>query len=218
MVSETDRASVDPIDNEDENPAMTWNEVSKKSSMDGVDQDDPDADENDEQAEEVKDDGVDQAQPLYDDADRCERGEDCPLHPYNICIDHVCKHKTIFPIYPREFLGIIILPILLALANVGGIGGGGVIIPITMACFEFTTKEAIAISGFTILAGAVARFTMDINKKHPEKDATIVDYGIIIVMMPLVLAGSFIGVLVNLSFPGIILSAVLTLILIGLTY
>ena len=110
------------------------------------------------------------------------------------------------------------MPILLALANVGGIGGGGVIIPITMACFEFTTKEAIAISGFTILAGAIARFTMDINKKHPEKDATIVDYGIIIVMMPLVLAGSFIGVLVNLSFPGIILSAVLTVILIGLTY
>lgn len=47
MTSETDRASVDPIDNEDENPAMTWNEVSKKSSMDGDDQDDPDAEEND---------------------------------------------------------------------------------------------------------------------------------------------------------------------------
>ena len=58
---------------------------------------------------------------------------------------------------------------------------------------------------------------MDINKKHPEKDAVIVDYGIIIVMMPLVLAGSFIGVLVNLSLPGIILSAMLTLILIALT-
>ena len=109
------------------------------------------------------------------------------------------------------------LPILLALANVGGIGGGGLIIPITMALFQFTTKEAIAISGFTILAGSVARFIMTINDRHPEKDAIIIDYGIVIVMMPLVLVGSYIGVIINIMCPGIILSFMLTLILVALT-
>ena len=58
---------------------------------------------------------------------------------------------------------------------------------------------------------------MTINQVHPDKDATVIDYGIVIVMMPLVLVGSFIGVLVNLTLPGIILSAMLTIILIGLT-
>ena len=106
---------------------------------------------------------------------------------------------------------------MLALANVGGVGGGGLVIPIIMALFMFTTKEAIAISGFTILCGSVARFIMTINQVHPDKDATVIDYGIVIVMMPLVLCGSFIGVLVNLTLPGIILSAMLTIILIGLT-
>ena len=90
-------------------------------------------------------------------------------------------------------------------------------IPIIMALFMFTTKEAIAISGFTILCGAVARFIMTVNQKHPEKDATVIDYGIVIVMMPLVLVGSFVGVLVNLTLPGLVLSLMLTIILVALT-
>jgi len=52
---------------------------------------------------------------------------------------------------------------LLALANVGGVGGGGLIIPIMMAFFDFTTKEAIAISGFTIFTGSFARFIYSYN-------------------------------------------------------
>jgi uncharacterized membrane protein YfcA len=57
-----------------------------------------------------------------------------------------------------EFIGLLVLPPLLAFANVGGVGGGGLIIPITMALYQFPTKEAIAISGFTIFGGAVMRF------------------------------------------------------------
>jgi hypothetical protein len=38
-----------------------------------------------------------------------------------------------------EMIGIMILPILLGLANNGGIGGGGLIIPISIAMFGFTT-------------------------------------------------------------------------------
>lgn len=106
---------------------------------------------------------------------------------------------------------------LIALANVGGVGGGGLIIPIIMALFSFHTKEAIAISGFTIFTGSVARFIYSYNQRHPEKDATMIDYGIVIVMMPLVLVGSFVGVLVNIMLPPILLSLFLTVILLLLT-
>jgi len=37
--------------------------------------------------------------------------------------------------YLSEFIGLVVLPPLLAFANVGGVGGGGLIIPITMALF-----------------------------------------------------------------------------------
>ena len=111
----------------------------------------------------------------------------------------------------------ILLTVLLALASVGGVGGGGLIIPVMMTFFSFSTKEAIAISGFTIFSGSVARFIYCYNQRHPNKDATIIDYGIVIVMMPLVLVGSFIGVLVNIMLPPILLSIFLTLILLFLT-
>jgi uncharacterized membrane protein YfcA len=58
----------------------------------------------------------------------------------------------------EEFIGIIILTIVLALSNMGGIGGGGVVVPFTMSFFTFSTKEAIAISGFCIFCSAVVRY------------------------------------------------------------
>ena len=147
----------------------------------------------------------------------CAEDSDCPDHPFFICKAKACVHKGIFPIYGSEFAGIIVLTVLIALANVGGVGGGGLIIPIIMALFSFHTKEAIAISGFTIFTGSVARFIYSYNQRHPEKDATMIDYGIVIVMMPLVLVGSFVGVLVNIMLPPILLSLFLTVILLLLT-
>ena len=45
----------------------------------------------------------------------------------------------------------------------------------------------------------------------------MIDYGIVIVMMPLVLVGSFVGVLLNIILPPVILSSILTVILMLLT-
>jgi uncharacterized membrane protein YfcA len=117
-----------------------------------------------------------------------------------------------------EIYGIFVLTALTVLANVGGIGGGGIIIPITIAMFGFSTKEAIALSGTLIYSGSLARFAMQINEKHPQKDSTLIDYNIVILMLPLVLMGSFLGVLVNIMTPNIILSSFLTFILIVLAF
>lgn len=135
-----------------------------------------------------------------------------------VCKEGVCVHKSIFPIYQAEFAGFLILPTLVGLANVAGIGGGGITVPIVMICWGFSTKESVAISGATIFVGSVVRFFYSLDRKHPEKKATSIDYGIVIVMLPLVLVGAFTGVLVNIILPPIILSTVLTLLLIYLTY
>lgn len=110
------------------------------------------------------------------------------------------------------------MPALVGLANVAGIGGGGITVPIVMICWGFSTKESVAISGATIFVGSVVRFFYSIDRKHPEKKATSIDYGIVIVMLPLVLVGSFTGVLVNIILPPLILSSILTLLLIYLTW
>jgi hypothetical protein len=45
----------------------------------------------------------------------------------------------VLPLLGIEVAAIVLLPILLGLANNGGIGGGGLIIPVAIAMFGFTT-------------------------------------------------------------------------------
>lgn len=97
----------------------------------------------------------------------CSVTDDCPLAPYNICVNGQCEHKEVFPIYPKEWVGTLILSCFTVLSNVGGIGGGGVIIPITMAMFGFSTKEAIANTRLLILSTSFTRFVLQFNLKHP---------------------------------------------------
>jgi len=126
-------------------------------------------------------------------------------------------HKDVFPIHYIEFIGTIVLPVLVGMANVGGIGGGGLVIPFLMTFWGFTTKEAIAISNMTIAVGAIVRFFMSLKQTHPDKPATNIDYGIVIVMMPLVLVGTIIGILANTVLSSLTLAIILTLLLLFLT-
>lgn len=112
-----------------------------------------------------------------------------------------------------EFFGSIILGVMIALSNAGGIGGGGIIVPIMIVFFSFSTKESIALSGFCIFCASLMRFIINYNQKHPHKDAKVVDYGIIMVMFPTMLLGSLIGVQINILLPNIILLTFLTVIL-----
>jgi hypothetical protein len=46
---------------------------------------------------------------------------------------------------------------------------------------------------------------MTINKKHPDKDAVVIDYSVAITMLPTVLFGSFVGNYILIMFPALII-------------
>ena len=118
-----------------------------------------------------------------------------------------------------EVLAIFILPGLLGLANNGGVGGGGLIIPICIAFFGFTTIQAIAISNSTIFFGSAVRFFgFSIRQKHPRTGTTIVDYDLASVMIPLVLFGSFAGTLITSALPDALLTIIIGILMVYLTY
>lgn len=111
----------------------------------------------------------------------------------------------------------IVFSIVMALANVAGIGGGGIAIPILIAFFFFTTKTAIAISSFSIFLTTFARFIMNFKEKHPDKaNVVVIDYDLVTIMMPTNLAGAQIGALILVVFPSIIIQIILTLTLLAL--
>ena len=118
-----------------------------------------------------------------------------------------------------EVCAILILPVLLGLAFNGGIGGGGLTIPICIAMFGFSTIQAIAISNSTIFAGSAVRyFGFSVRQVHPDKKATIVDYNLASVMVPLVIFGSFFGTIVSSILPDAVLTVIIAILMVYLTW
>lgn len=79
------------------------------------------------------------------DKDPCGDQEHCD-YPGRICV-----HKDLFPAHQKEIWGLLALSFLMMLCTAGGIGGGVVVAPMCIAFFGFGTKEAVALSGFSIL-------------------------------------------------------------------
>ena len=94
-----------------------------------------------------------------------------------------------------------------------GVGGGGIIVSFIMVFCNLDIKDAVAISGFTILVGSLTRFAMTYKERHPAKDAVQIDYTIATVMLPTVLVGSTLGILFNIVFPQVAIQICLTLFL-----
>ena len=148
---------------------------------------------------------------------KCTEEIDCGWSKFLECRQHVCKHKRSWPLEPIEMVGTGVLTVLMALSVMSGIGGGGIIVPLLIAFYQFGTKQAIAISGFTILLGSITRYFITLRERHPDKDATAIEYALSNVMLPTVLTGSITGVLFAQLFPDIVLQILLTILLVFLT-
>jgi uncharacterized membrane protein YfcA len=57
-----------------------------------------------------------------------------------------------------EFIGLTLLITISSISTVGGIGGGGLVIPFCMTFLGFSTKQALALSSFSILSCSIVRF------------------------------------------------------------
>lgn len=95
----------------------------------------------------------------------------------------------------------------IALSNAAGSGGGAIVLPILIALLGFSQPEAVAISNFIIFVGAVARILVTWREKNPRFPHKVaVSYDFIIILLPLSLFGTTVGVLINQTFPELILA------------
>ena len=98
--------------------------------------------------------------------DPCENNADCDPY-WEYCdskVTHECEHKFAFPMLSIEFVGCFFAIFIVMIANSGGLGGGGVIIPVGIAFFNFDTRESIALSNVSVFISSVVRFFVVINK------------------------------------------------------
>jgi uncharacterized membrane protein YfcA len=105
-----------------------------------------------------------------------------------------------------------------ALSNAGGVGGGGLVIPILLLMFKFYTHEAIPISKLTIFTGALTSFLLGFNQPHPYRKAINIEYNIPYLIVPMLLFGTMVGISLNKVMPPWIILVSLTIVLVLNTY
>ncbi|XAR67712.1 hypothetical protein NMG60_11002588 [Bertholletia excelsa] len=104
-----------------------------------------------------------------------------------------------------------------AFGSVGGIGGGGIFVPMLTLIIGFDAKSAVAISKCMITGSAVSTYFYNINRRHPTIDQPLIDYDLALLIQPMLVLGISIGVALNVIFADWMVTVVLTIVLLGIS-
>lgn len=144
-----------------------------------------------------------------------------------ICVygqDHI--NATAAPEYTSLYspsftsvFGFFVATVGLAIAAGGGIGGGGILVPVYVIAWHFPTKLAIPLSTITIMGGACANLLFNVRKRHPNPNIRrpLIDYDLVLMMEPTTIIGSMIGALMTKFIPDWIISISLVVLLTATT-
>lgn len=127
------------------------------------------------------------------------------------------EHKSLFPIEPMEWFATALLAGFLMVSNAAGIGGGAIIVPILLL-FKFEINVAVALTNVVTLVSSATRCALEFNERHPLKKAIIIDNNIVVLMLPCIMIGSFLGVQLNVIAPPIVIMLVLMTVLVIVSY
>ncbi|CAG9324215.1 unnamed protein product [Blepharisma stoltei] len=143
---------------------------------------------------------------------KCKKDSDCD--PMNHCNEEVgkCVHKDLMPLSGQEVAGTILVFLMSALSNAGGIGGSSIMIAFLLLIFNFETHMVIPIVQVIIMSGSIIAVFLKFKSRHPARDRPLIFYDILMLEVAPLLLGSSIGVFLNIGFPTWLILAILILV------
>ncbi|XP_043704181.1 sulfite exporter TauE/SafE family protein 3-like isoform X1 [Telopea speciosissima] len=102
-----------------------------------------------------------------------------------------------------------------AFGSVGGVGGGGIFVPMLTLIIGFDAKSSTAISKCMIMGGAASTVYYNLKLKHPTLDMPIIDYDLALLFQPMLMLGISIGVAFNVIFADWMVTVLLIVIFLG---
>ncbi|CAL5359118.1 unnamed protein product [Camellia sinensis] len=102
-----------------------------------------------------------------------------------------------------------------AFGSVGGVGGGGIFVPMLSLVIGFDQKSATAISKCfrdstevhcdisMIMGAAISSVYYNLKLRHPTLDMPVIDYDLALLVQPMLMLGISIGVAFNAFFKGV---------------
>jgi hypothetical protein len=119
-----------------------------------------------------------------------------------------CVHKFLLPLSGADISTTAAIAVAGVLAVVSGVGGGGLYVPLLLLFENFDSEHAVPLSKAMILVGAiVANVSMFRSAQSP------LDLAVCLILLPSCLAGTVVGVFLNVLLPSWAVAVVLTLVL-----
>ena len=119
----------------------------------------------------------------------------------------------LFPLRRIDYVGLTATIVGLMLCAGGGIGGGGLLVPIYIVVMQYPVKHAVSLSNVTVFGGAVANTILNVQKRHPIVDRPLIDWNLLAVMEPPAMIGALVGAVLIQYLPDILVIALLVLLL-----
>jgi len=120
---------------------------------------------------------------------------------------------TLSPLSGRDVIGFMLSSLGIVLGSAGGIGGGGIVVPMYIIILGLSPRFAIPLGSVTVLGGSLAGLLLNLRRRHPLADRPVIDWDLILVMEPLVLVGALIGGIVHRVVSEKILTVLLVMLL-----
>ncbi|CAL9116979.1 sulfite exporter TauE/SafE family protein 3 [Musa acuminata AAA Group] len=115
----------------------------------------------------------------------------------------------------RVVLGSAIAFVGSALGSIGGVGGGGIFVPMLVLIIGFDLKTSAAISKCMIMGAAGSAVYYNLRFRHPTLDLPIMDYDLALLFQPMLMLGISIGVAFNVIFAEWMITAILVILFLG---
>lgn len=99
--------------------------------------------------------------------------------------------------------------------TVGGVGGGGIFVPMLNLIVGFDTKSAAALSKCMIMGASASSVWYNLRVLHPTKDVPIIDYDLALIFQPMLMLGITIGVALSVVFPYWLITILIIILFLG---
>ncbi|RWR84304.1 Transmembrane protein TauE like [Cinnamomum micranthum f. kanehirae] len=102
-----------------------------------------------------------------------------------------------------------------AFGSVGGVGGGGIFVPMLTLIIVFDAKSSMAISKCMIMGAAGSTVYYNLKLMHPTLDMPIIDYDLAMLFQPMLMLGISIGVAFKVIFADRMVTILLIILFLG---
>ncbi|PIN11129.1 hypothetical protein CDL12_16267 [Handroanthus impetiginosus] len=102
-----------------------------------------------------------------------------------------------------------------ACGTVGGVGGGGIFVPMLTLIVGFDTKSAAAISKCMIMGASASSVWYNLRVPHPCRQVPIIDYNLALLFQPMLMLGITIGVSLSVVFPYWLITVLIIILFLG---